>query len=57
VGGGILGQQRGGLLMRAHLPQAVQQIVHAFRVIERDVGGAPVRRAEVRTHVGWARLR
>jgi len=39
VGGGVTGQQRGGLLLRARLPQAVQQKGHAGRVVE---GGGAV---------------
>ena len=39
VGGRIPGQQRGGLLVRARLPQAVQQLGHADRVVEGGVGG------------------
>ena len=39
MGGGITGQQRGGLLLRARLPQAVQQPGHGARVVEGDVGG------------------
>ena len=42
MGGGIAGQQRGGLLLRARLPQAVQQAGHAARVVEGGVGGGPV---------------
>ena len=39
MGGGITVQQRGGLLLRARLPQAVQQPGHAARVVEGGVGG------------------
>ena len=39
VGGGIAGQQRGGLLVRLRLPQAAQQAGHAARVVECGVGG------------------
>jgi hypothetical protein len=38
VGGGALGQ-RGGLLLRARLPQAGQQLGHSVRVVEGGVGG------------------
>ena len=37
--GGGPGGQRGGLLVRARLPQAVQQLGHANRVVEGGVGG------------------
>ena len=40
VGGGP-GGQRGGLLVCARLPQAVQQAGHAVRVVEGGVGGGP----------------
>ena len=40
MGGGPAGQ-RGGLLVRARLPQAVQQEGHTARVVEGDVGGGP----------------
>ena len=46
------GQQRGGLLVRARLPQAVQQAGHAVRVVEGGVGGGPVRGAGVRAQAG-----
>jgi hypothetical protein len=39
VGGGVTGQQRGGLVVRARLPQAVEQAGHAVRVVEGGVGG------------------
>ena len=35
----VAGQQRGGLLVRARLPQAVQQPGHGGRVVEGGVGG------------------
>ena len=38
MGGGPAGQ-RGGLLVRARLPQAVQQAGHGVRVVEGGVGG------------------
>jgi hypothetical protein len=40
VGGGPVGQ-RGGLLVRARLLQAVQQAGHAGRVVEGGVRGGP----------------
>ena len=43
VGGRVTGQQRGGLLVRARRPQAVQQAGHAARVVEGGVGGGPAR--------------
>ena len=39
MGGRVAGQQRGGLLVRARLPQAAQQPGHAARVVEGGVGG------------------
>ena len=39
MGGGITGQQRGGLFLRARLPQAVQQPGHSVRVVEGNAGG------------------
>ena len=44
--------QRGGLLVRARLPQAVQQAGHAARVVEGGVGSGPVRGAGVRGQAG-----
>ena len=41
MGGGIAGQQRGGLLVRARPPQAVQQESHSARLVEGGVGGGP----------------
>ena len=41
MGGGPVGQ-RGGLLVRPGLPQAVQQPGHTERVVEGGVGGGPV---------------
>ena len=38
MGGGPVGQ-RGDLLLRARLPQAVQQEGHGVRVVEGGVGG------------------
>ena len=38
MGGGAVGQ-RGDLLLRARLPQPVQQLGHGARVVEGDVGG------------------
>ena len=34
--------QRGGLLVRARLPQGIQQADHAAPIVEEDVGGGPV---------------
>jgi len=51
VGGGITAQQRGGLLLRGRLPQAVQQPGHAARVVEGDVGGGPAHRADIGAEV------
>ena len=48
----VTGQQRGGLLVRARRPQAVQQAGHAVRVVEGGVGGGPVRGAGVRAQAG-----
>ena len=42
VGGRVAGQQRGGLLVRARLPQAIQQSGHAVWVVDGGVGGSPV---------------
>ena len=39
MSGRITGQQRGGQLLRARLPQHAQQADHAVRVIEGDVSG------------------
>ena len=39
MGGRVTAQQRGGLLVRACLPQAFQQAGHGERVVEGDVGG------------------
>ena len=41
MGGGIAGQQRGGLLLGTCLPQELQQAGHVFRVVEGGVGGGP----------------
>ena len=48
MGGGIPAQQRGGLLLRARLPQPAQQPGHAVRVVEGGVGGGPLRGTGVR---------
>ena len=42
LGGGITVQQRGDLLLRACLPQPLQQQGHVVRVAERDLGGGAV---------------
>ena len=39
MGGRITAQQRGGLLLRARRPQAIQQLAHGVRVVEGDAGG------------------
>ena len=44
--------QRGGLLVRARLPQAVQQAGHIGWVVEWGVGDGPVRGAGVRAQAG-----
>ena len=44
-------QQRGDLLLRARLPQAVQQPGHGARVVEGDVGGGPAHGAGVSAEV------
>ena len=41
MGGGAIGQ-RGDLLLRARLPQPVQQLGHGARVVEGDVGGGAI---------------
>ena len=50
--GGGPASQRGGLLVRARLPQLAQQAGHGARVVEGDVGGGPVRGAGVRAQAG-----
>ena len=47
----ITGQQRGGLLLRARLPQPVQQPGHGARVVEGDVGDGPAHGADVSAEV------
>ena len=51
MGGGITGQQRGGLLVRARIPQPVQQRGRGARVIERNMGGGPAHGADVSVEV------
>ena len=46
MGSGAVGQ-RGDLLLRARLPQAVQQVGHGARVVEGDVGGGIAGRSAV----------
>ena len=52
MGGGITAQQRGGLVLRARRPQAIQQPGHGARVVEEDVGSGPAERAVVSAEVG-----
>lgn len=47
--GGVAGQQRGDLLVRARFPQSVQQAGYVVRVVEGGVGDGLARGAGVRT--------
>jgi hypothetical protein len=49
--------QRGGLLVRAGLPQVVQQGGHGVRVVEGGVGGGPVPGAGSAARHAGGRLR
>ena len=42
MGGGIAGQQRSGLVVRAGPPQAAEQDGHVIRVVEGGVGDRSV---------------